>query len=195
MIAFLSGRLASKGEDHCVLDVCGVGYRIAMPTGSLAALPAEGDEVMIHTHLHVREDELSIFGFEGPGEKGVFERLITVSGVGPKVALAAMSSYDAEALTQAIADEDVALISSVPGIGKKTAQRIILDLKDKLVTDGSAAPGGAELPSAVVEVREALASMGFTPAEAAAATKGFEGEAGDTEALLQHALSRLGGGS
>ena len=195
MIAFLTGRIASKGEDHCVLDVGGVGYSIAMSTGALASLPAEGDEVTIHTHMHVREDELSLFGFESLAEKDLFERLITVSGVGPKVALAALSSYDAEVLTQAIVDEDVAVVSSVPGIGSKTAQRIILDLKDKLAPIASAPTGASRDAGASAEAREALAAMGFSSAESAAALKGYDGPADDAGALLKYALARLGGGA
>jgi len=195
MIVFLNGRLAYKDESHCVLEVGGIGYRVAMSTSSLASLPAVGDEVIVHTYMHVREDELALFGFENPAEKELFGKLITVSGVGPKVALAALSSYDAATLTQAIVDEDVAVVSSVSGIGKKTAQRIILDLKDKLAvgsTDGVAA--GASAGSAV-EVREALLGMGFTSGEITMATKGYEGPADDTPALLKYALARLGGGS
>lgn len=195
MIAFLNGRLAHKGEDHCLLEVSGVGYRIAMSTGSLSSLPAVGDEVVVHTHMHVREDELALFGFESTAEKNLFGKLITVSGIGPKVALAALSAYDVDTLTQGIVDEDVALVSSVPGIGKKTAQRMILDLKDKL--EQGTASGGAATASAgsTAEAREALTAMGFTTAEIAAATKGFDGPADDTRALLKHALARLGGGS
>ncbi len=140
MIAFLAGTVASKSAGHCLLEVGGIGYRLAMSTSSLAALPAVGDEVIVHTHLHVREDELSLFGFESDAEKLAFEQLITVSGVGPKVALATLSALSPDALSAAVASEDVATISGVPGIGKKTAQRIILDLKDKLGT-GEFGPG------------------------------------------------------
>ena len=128
MIAFLTGRVASKAPTFALLDVGGVGYRLLMSTTSLAALPAEGDEVTVHTYLYVREDELTLFGFESGAETEAFERLITVSGVGPKVALATLSSLSPDALAGAIAAGDDGLISSVPGIGKKTAQRIILEL-------------------------------------------------------------------
>jgi len=195
MIAFLTGRIAEKGLSHCVLDVHGVGYRVSMSTSSLAALPSEGDEVTVLTHMHLREDEVSLFGFENAEEKSLFERLITVSGVGPKVALAALSSYAPASLIEAIAREDVAVISSVSGIGKKTAQRIILELKDKLgVPDLSATPAGVSVDAAA-EARDALLSMGFSAAEAASALKGYEGGPADTNALLKHALRRLGGGS
>jgi Holliday junction DNA helicase RuvA len=174
-----------------------VGYKLAMTTSSLSTLPAEGDDVTVWTYLYVREDELSLFGFESEDEKSSFEQLITVTGVGPKVALATLSALSPSALSQAVATEDVAMISTVPGIGKKTAQRIILDLKDKLGVPelGGAAPRAGAAGATLAETNDALLSMGFSAAEAAAAIKGFEGDASDAQALLTYALRRLGGGS
>ncbi len=195
MIASLTGRIVVRAADHCVLDVSGVGYRVAMSTGSLTALPHAGDTVTLHTYLHVRPEELALFGFESPAEKALFEKLITVSGVGPKVALAALSAYSVAALTDAIAAEDVGVVSSIPGVGKKTAQRIILDLKDRL---GHAVPGVEQgtprAGGAVAEAKDALLAMGFSPAEVASVLKAGEpGE--DAEGLLKVALKRLGGGA
>ena len=149
----------------------------------------------MHTHLHVREDELSLFGFESDAEKSAFEQLITVSGIGPKVALATLSALSPEALASAVATEDVATISGVPGIGKKTAQRMILDLKDKLGAEGLGAPSAARSGhgAALAETTDALLAMGFSSAEAAAALKGAD-SAASTQALLKHALQRLGSG-
>jgi Holliday junction DNA helicase RuvA len=180
-----------------LLEVAGVGYRLAMSTGSLAALPADGDEALVHTYLHVREDELSLFGFENEAEKQAFEQLITVSGVGPKVALATLSALAPDELASAVAAADVALISSVPGIGKKTAQRIILDLADKLGVGELQAenPLGAGGGAALAEATDALLGMGFSAGEASAALKSFDGDPTDAQALLKHALRRLGGGS
>jgi Holliday junction DNA helicase RuvA len=165
-----------------------------MSTPSLAALPAIGDEVTVHTYLYVREDELSLFGFESEAEKTAFEQLITVSGVGPKVALATLSALTADELARAIGSEDVTIISSVPGIGKKTAQRIILDLKDKL---GAGGPGesmaGRRAGAALAEATDALLAMGFSSVEALAALKGADADS-DAQALLRHALRRLGSG-
>jgi Holliday junction DNA helicase RuvA len=197
MIAFLTGRVTQRTATHAYLDVSGVGYSVAMSTASLAALPAEGDTVTIYTHLHVREDELSLFGFESRAEKALFEQLITVSGVGPKVALAALSSFAPDVLASGIVAEDVALVSAIPGVGTKTAQRIILDLKDKL---GAAGLAGGTATSAShtrggAEVREALLSMGFSSAEIATAMKGYTGDAADAKAQLRFALKRLGGGA
>ncbi len=194
MIDFVTGRIVEKGASHVVLDVGGVGLRMAMSTGSIAALPAEGDEVTIRTHLHVREEELSLFGFENAEEKALFAKLITVSGVGPKVALAALSSFRPAALAEAVAREDVTLVSSIPGVGKKTAQRIILDLKDKLGVPDLSASGSSLRGGAAAEARDALLGMGFSAGEIAAALDRYDGAADDSQALLKHALRRLGGG-
>jgi holliday junction DNA helicase RuvA len=196
MIAFLTGKVVRKGIAYALLDVGGVGYRLAMTTGSLSALPAEGDEVTVWTHLYVREDELSLFGFESEAEKESFEQLITVSGVGPKVALATLSALSPDALAQAVAVDDVAMISTVPGIGKKTAQRIMLELKDKLgVTElGATAARRAGGGAALAETSDALLAMGFSAGEVSAAVKGYAGEGTDSQALLKYALRRLGGG-
>ena len=194
MIAFITGRIAGKGVSDCVIEVGGVGLRLMMSTGSLAALPHEGDTVTVYTHLHVREDELSLFGFESPAEKELFERLITVSGVGPKVALAALSAYDPGTLSEAIVNEDAAIVSSVPGIGGKTAQRIILELKDKL-GPGTTRPGtAAATGGAVGEARDALLAMGFSAAEVSSALRGAK-DGSSPRALVKEALRRLGGGA
>ena len=192
MIAFLTGRVVLKSATLAHLDVGGVGYELSMSTRSLVSLPAVGDSVTVHTYLHVRDDGIALFGFESPDEKVAFEQLLTVSGVGPKVALATLSSIAPEDLAQAVAAEDVALIASVPGIGKKTAQRIIVDLAGKLdVATGPSVSAVVANGAAQAEAREALLSMGFSAAEVATALKGGSGNA---QALVRHALSRIGGG-
>lgn len=197
MIAFLTGKMASRGVGHALLDVGGVGFRLHMSTSSLAALPADGDEVTVHTYLHVREGEMTLYGFENVTEREAFEALLGVTGVGPKVALAALSALSADDLAAAVASEDVAVVSSIPGVGKKTAQRIILELTDKLGTGagtsgsagGALAGGGAP----IAEARDALLGMGFSAGEAATALKGAPA-ADDPQTLLKYALTRLGGG-
>jgi Holliday junction DNA helicase RuvA len=189
VIAFLTGRIAAKDATGCVIDVGGVGYRLSMSTNSIAALPAEGDDVTVSTYLHVREDELSLFGFESTEERSAFTRLIGVSGVGPKVALAVLSAFSPETLARAVSSDDTALISSVPGIGRKTAERLCLELRDKLGTDGGPATGTRN--SATDEVTTALMGMGFSAAEVSVALAGVV--AGDAETLLREALRRLGG--
>ncbi|HEX9092509.1 MAG TPA: Holliday junction branch migration protein RuvA [Coriobacteriia bacterium] len=192
MIAFLTGTVAAKAAAFALIEVGGVGFKLAMSTSSLAALPAEGDEVTVFTHLHVREDELSLFGFESEEERALFEQLITVSGVGPKVALAVLSSLRPAALKQALACEDVALLSSVPGIGKKTAQRLIIELKDKLDLPDFAGGAAGPEPVAAAAARDALLSMGFSPGEAAVALRDAPADA-SAEQLLRLALRALGG--
>jgi Holliday junction DNA helicase RuvA len=192
VISFLTGRVAGKGAGFALLEVGGVGFRLLMSTRSLAALPAEGDTVTVHTYLYVREDELTMYGFESEDERGLFETLIGVSGVGPKVALAVLSALRPDALRAAVAADDVAVLSSVPGVGKKIAQRLALELKDRLDLPDLAQAGTGAHPVAAAEARDALLAMGFTAAEAAAALRGSDGAA-SAEELLKAALKALGG--
>ncbi|MCL4553922.1 MAG: Holliday junction branch migration protein RuvA [Actinobacteria bacterium] len=197
MIATLTGRIAEKSQSWAIIEVGGVGYRMAMSARSLASLPAPDEEVRIHTFLQVRDDDLSLFGFTDPIEKEIFERLITVSGVGPKVALSALSSYAPERLIAAILAEDVTAVCEIPGIGKKTAQRIIIELKDKFGPGSEIAslPVGTGAPSSAGgEVREALLAMGFSATEVHRAIAEYEGEA-DVALMLRETLRMLGGGT
>lgn len=194
MIAFLTGRVASKAADHCVIDVHGVGYRLLMSTRSLASLPSLGDDVTVSTHLHVREDDLSLFGFENDAEKTAFGYLITVSGVGPKAAMATLSALSPTELAAAVSAENIAAITSVPGVGKKTAQRIIIELGDKLGIPGGVDGGDMQASggAAMAEATDALLAMGFSAAETSAALKGSQQGAADAQSLLRYALQRLG---
>ena len=194
MISFLTGVLRVKRPEGCVVDVGGMGFDVAMPTSSVAALPAEGDEVTVLTHLQVRDDGMSLYGFSSHEERALFEQLITVSGVGPKVAMAALSGQSPASLKEAIAREDAELIATTPGIGKKTAQRVIVELKDRLDLPDLVAPTPAAA-DAVQEARDALAGMGFSSGEIASAVKDFDaGEESDVtaEAVVRHALKSLG---
>lgn len=193
MIAQVTGRLLSKSATSCVVEAGGIGLRLWMSTNSLSHLPAEGDSVTVYTHLHVREEDLSLFGFESLEERELFEKLITVSGVGPKVALSALSAMAPRDLSGAIAREDDGLVATIPGIGKKTAQRLIIELKDKVGIEGLG-PRSVGASSASVEAGDALGSMGFSPAEIAIALKGYSG-ADEAQAMLRYALKRLGGGA
>ena len=194
MIAFLNGILAGKTQDTAFIDVGGIGYAVGMAAGSLAKLPEMGERVQVHTHLYVREDAISLFGFLSVEEKTLFLRLNSVSGIGPKVALSALSVFSPQQLVAAITSQDVALVSKIPGVGKKTASRIILELKGSLDADllgaaAGAAPVGAG--SVLQGVADALLSMGFTSAEIEIALKGAPEDA-DEPVLLQYALKRLG---
>lgn len=195
MIAFLEGRLAGKTATSALVNVNGVGFSIGMSAVSLSRLPETGSPVEIYTYMHVREDEISLYGFLTMEEKTLFEQLISVSGVGPKVALGALSYYSPQELSEAVATQDVARISKIPGVGKKTASRIILELKGTLEEAFAAyADDGAQAEDSrgvVSEVADALVSMGFTSTEAELALKGAPEDA-DEGAILQYALKKLG---
>jgi len=193
MIGFLSGIVAGRTADGCFLDVGGVGYRLACSASTLAAVPSEGETFTLWTHVHVREDALALFGFATEGEQRMFEALLGVAGVGPKVALQVCSAFTPDAFRRALVTGDVASISSVPGIGKKTAQRILLDLKEKLeLPDLEVVSGGGE--RGVAEARSALENLGYSPAEVRAAlaeVANGDGGADSTEAIVRSALKVL----
>lgn len=193
MISFLEGTVAAKALGSILLNVGGVGFEVAMSQRALSGMPAVGDRALVHTHLQVRDDGMSLFGFSSHEEKALFEKLITVSGVGPKVALAALSSYDPQKLAQLISAQDVAAVQRVPGIGKKMASRIILELKGSFDEGATSLFAEEERVSAQAMdgATEALLSMGFTSAEAGLALKDAP-EGASESALLQYALKKLG---
>ena len=171
MIAFLRGRPVTTGPDHVVLDVGGIGYKVFVPTSVIGKLADPQVEVTIHTYLHVREDALQLFGFLEDADRGIFELLIQVSGIGPKVALAVLSSTTTPAFVQAVINEQVNLLTQIPGVGKKTAQRVIVELKDKFGKMDVAADAG--IPGTAVEsynitgdALQALVALGYNPVEA-----------------------------
>ncbi len=132
MIAHLRGRLFSKAPNQLTVDCNGVGYDVTISVATFSELPAEGAEVSLHIHTHVREDQLALFGFASTQEKRLFERLLSISGIGPKLAITVLSGISPERLVAAIRGGDHASLTKVPGIGKKTAERVVLELKDKL---------------------------------------------------------------
>lgn len=193
MIAFLRGKLASKAYDYVVLDVSGVGYKIMLSGQSVSRLPEIGTEIQLLTKMIVKEDDVALYGFQNATEQNVFERLISVSGIGPKAALSILSSYSAEEVIEIIASQDSARMQKAPGIGKKTASRIILELKDVFAQVGGdlSSQTPSVSTSALQGAREALLSMGFTSAEIDLALKDAPSEETET-GLLQYALKRLG---
>lgn len=193
MIAFLEGVLAGKSPTSIFVNVGGVGFEIGMSQRALAEMPALNERVTVHTYLQVREEELSLYGFCSLEEKSLFEKLIAVSGVGPKVALAALSSYEPDKLKELIALQDIAAVQKIPGIGKKTASRIVLELKGSLdMNEDSLFPGETNAGQTILAgAREALLSMGFSSAEADVALKGAPDDSSES-ALIQYALKRLG---
>ena len=163
MIARLRGTLVGSGPEGLVLDVGGVGYLLAV-TPSAAQKAAGADEVVLETYLHVREDALQLYGFADAEERELFSHLLSVSGVGPKVALAIVSGSRPAELRRAIALEDTARFEAIPGIGRKTAQRVVLELKEKLPAGVDAAPAG--VPSSDLVARDALVELGYSLVDA-----------------------------
>jgi len=170
LIARLRGRPVANTPEGLVLDVGGVGYLVAATPS--AVRKADGaDEVALHTYLHVREDALQLYGFEEAAERELFLQLLSVNGVGPKVALAIVSGSPAAELRRAIVLEDTARFQAIPGIGKKTAERLLLELKDKLGVDLTTAVGIHRAPPVSSDILHALLSLGYSDKEAVAAVK------------------------
>jgi len=203
VIAQLTGTVAFAGAPVVVLDVNGVGYQVSVPLSVLEQLPADGGTVTLLTRLLVREDDMSLYGFVDALERHVFDLLLTVTGVGPKAALALLSALGGTGLARAVADDDLRSLTKVPGIGAKTGQRLILELKDKLAALGwSQRPGGRETapkpapqPASVVDdVVSALVNLGYNRNEAAKAASAATDDSGPTAdfpALLRASLQRL----
>ncbi len=192
MIGFLHGRVAGRTTDGCFIDVGGVGYRLICSARTLATLPAEDEPVRLFTHTHVREEVLALFGFHSEAEQRTFELLIGVNGVGPKVALAVCSAFSPEDLRRALVTDDVPSISSVPGIGKKTAQRIVLDLKEKMSLPDLEIVGAG--PETVTKARSALENLGYSAGEVRVALNELTVTDDDrVEDVVRDALKELAG--
>jgi Holliday junction DNA helicase RuvA len=190
VIGYLEGRVAARGADSCFIDVAGVGYRVTCSTSTLAALPADGAKARVWTHTYVREDALALYGFATEGEQRIFEALLGVSGVGPKVALQVCSGFTPEQFRKTLATDDVAAITSIPGIGKKTAQRIVLDLKEKLSLPDLGLVGAA--PDTLARARSALENLGYSPGEVRAVLGEIAPSQGEElEAVIRSALKVL----
>jgi holliday junction DNA helicase RuvA len=163
MIGYLEGKVAGRGQEACFIEVAGVGYRVFCSTSTLASLPAEGARCRVWVHTYVREDALALYGFATEAEQRIFEALLGVSGVGPRVALHVCSAFTPEQFRKTLATDDVDAITAVPGIGKKTAQRIVLDLKEKLALPDLGLVGSA--PDTVARARSALENLGYSTGE------------------------------
>jgi Holliday junction DNA helicase RuvA len=168
MIASVRGEVLVRRPDHVVVDANGVGYRLAVSAETLRSVPAHGRETTLHAHLVAREDSLSLYGFASEEERDLFLQLISVNGVGPKVAIAALSGGAARELVRAIAAGDAKRFQAVPGIGKRTAERIIVELREKVSADLDEATlaGAVEDAEPRALAREGLVSLGYSPAEA-----------------------------
>ncbi|MFN3201841.1 MAG: Holliday junction branch migration protein RuvA [Bradymonadia bacterium] len=195
MIGRIRGQLALKNVETIIVEAAGVGYEIHCPLTVLDRLPPEGEECTLSIHTHVREDQLTLFGFNDFEERALFRLLITVSGVGPRLAVACLSGLSADDLTGAILDENVKRLTGVPGIGKRTAERMILDLKEKLrkrTPSGrpAASPGAAPR---LDDLESALRNLGYRPKDVESLIADLAKEAGNMtfEELLRESLKRL----
>lgn len=194
MIARLSGKVVEKLEDRVVLDVGGVGYEVFLPTSSLARVGPAGTVVVVHTVTHVREDALQLYGFLTRDEKSLFETVTGVSGVGPRLGLALLSGLEPGALRRAVQERDVAALVRVPGVGRKTAERLIVDLRDRVGDPGDdiASIGGPASP--FQDAVTALVTLGYPRPHAVRAVREAAGELAPdaaVEDLVRRSLSRL----
>jgi Holliday junction DNA helicase RuvA len=195
MIASVSGEVLVRRADHVVIDAHGVGYRLAVSAETLRSVPARGKRASLHAHLLARDDALNLYGFASEEERDLFLHLISVGGVGPKVAMAALSGGPVRELLRAIAGGDAKRFQAVPGIGKRTAERIIVELREKVAGEiegdaHGATPVGRE-EDAMSLAREGLLNLGYTPPEAEKLLAGAEGES--PEEIVQSALRSAAG--
>jgi Holliday junction DNA helicase RuvA len=197
MIAHLRGKLLAKHPNQVVVEAGGVGYEVNISVPTFSELPANGSEVALHIHTHVREDLLALYGFLRPAEKQLFEKLITVSGIGPKLAMIILSGMAADEMAAAIRGNDVALLTRIPGIGKKTAERMVLELRDKLPqVAGTSTPTVPAMSAMQEDVLSALVNLGYQQAAAEKALasvvkNGKSGKTGSFDALFREALAGL----
>jgi holliday junction DNA helicase RuvA len=194
MIAHLRGKLLAKHPNQAIVETAGVGYDVTISVPTFSDLPAAGSEVALHIHTHVREDVIALYGFLRPSEKLLFEKLISVSGIGPKLAVTILSGMAADEMVSAIRSNNVAQLTRVPGIGKKTAERMVLELRDKLPEAGPSAVAAAPPMNAIEEdVLSALVNLGYQRpvAEKALAIAGKNGAGKSFDALFRETLAAL----
>ncbi len=190
MIGRLRGTLVRLDGESVVIDVGGVGYEVAVPVRTMVDLPGVGEDAVVHTHLHVREDQLALFGFASTDDRDLFRLLLGISGIGPKVAIAILSTMDANELRGVVASDDVAALTAVPGIGKRSAQKLLLELRPKLeLPDAEIDPSGAR-----AQVRTALEGLGYQADEIGGALRDLPQDL-SVEDLLRRSLQTLGKGA
>jgi holliday junction DNA helicase RuvA len=192
MIAYLRGKLLSKHPNQAVVETGGVGYEVNISVPTFSELPALGSEIALHIYTHVREDVIALYGFLRSAEKRLFEKLITVSGIGPKLAITILSGMAADEMIRAIRGNDVARLTRIPGIGKKTAERMVLELRDKLPETGTASQAAAPTMSDVEEdVLSALVNLGYQRAAAEKALAGVAKNGGSFDSMFRQVLAGL----
>ncbi len=190
MITRLAGTLISRQPPHLVVDVGGVGYEVEAPLSVFERLPASGSAVVLLTHLVVREDAHMLYGFIEEADRRLFRELLRISGVGPRLALAILSGASGPEFAVMVESGDAQALTRLPGIGKKTAERLILEMRSRIGEFGTGAPGGGAglAKDPVAEARAALTALGYAPAEALKLVRAVEGEGQTTEAIIRAAL-------
>jgi Holliday junction DNA helicase RuvA len=193
MIAHLRGKLLSKHPSQAIVETGGVGYEVNISVPTFSELPATGSEIALHIHTQVREDLIALYGFFRSQEKQLFEKLITVSGIGPKLAITVLSGMAADEITGAIRTNDLARLTRIPGVGKKTAERMVLELRDKLPHAGTASAALAPIDALEEDVVSALVNLGYQrmAAEKALASVTKNGKRGSFEIVFREALAAL----
>lgn len=196
MIGSLTGVLAARQPPRLLVEVGGVGYEVEAPMSTFYQLPATGETVQLYTHLLVREDAQNLYGFATEAERSLFRGLLKVSGVGAKVALAILSGISVEAFTRCVLDGDVGALTRVPGIGKKTAERLIVEMRDRVSGAAPLPAGEVPFPGAASqtprdEAHSALVSLGYKPQEAARMLEAVNGDDQTSEALIRAALQSM----
>jgi Holliday junction DNA helicase RuvA len=193
VIGFIEGLLAQKQPPHLLVNVNGIGYEIEAPMTVFYDLPETGARIALHTHLQVREDSHRLYGFNTVRQRDLFRSLLKVSGVGPRVALAILSGLNAEEFERCIGDGDIAQLTRVPGIGRKTAERLLVEMRDRLSELPRASGEGlaGETESAEQDAVSALLALGYKPAEAARALRGVRQAGMSSEELIRGALAAL----
>jgi len=190
MIAHLRGKLLAKHPNQAIVETSGVGYDVVISVPTYSDLPGAGSEVALHIHTHVREDQIALFGFLHSTEKQLFEKLITVSGIGPKLAITILSGMAADAMAAAIRSNDIARLTKIPGIGKKTAERMVLELRDKLpvATSATVLP---TLSAVEDDVLSALLNLGYQRAAAESALEKAPKNRQSFDVIFREALAAL----
>jgi Holliday junction DNA helicase RuvA len=197
MIAFLRGRLLKKTPNQAIVECAGVGYDATISVATFTSLPPEGAEARLHIYTHVREDQIALFGFAEPQEKKLFEKLLTISGIGPKLAITVLSGIDTARLVAAIRGGDHASLTRIPGIGKKTAERVVLELKDKLdeLAVAPAVGAGPSLGPVADDVLSAMVNLGYARPVAQRAIETAQAKqpdvAGEFEGLFRAAMAAV----
>ncbi len=194
MIAYLRGTLLNKHPNQAIIETAGVGYDVTISVPTFSELPGVGSEIALHIHTHVREDAIALYGFLRSSEKLLFERLITVSGIGPTLAIKILSGMAAADMIGAIRGNDLARLTRIPGIGRKTAERMVLELRDKLPDAGvTAAPAAPAMSDTEEDVLSALVNLGYqrAAAEKALAAAAKTGKSGSFDVMFRDALGAL----